>query len=333
VRGAGAGDPGAAPVRELSRRSWLIIAASAVVVAFLVSFVIWPAWGYHLDWTGLGASRSPVKSPKALFDYYPSKTLWDWMQLLVVPVVLAGAALWFNAMAKRRDETIAEDRQQAAVLDAYLATMTTLLIDKGLKGSAMESAPRAVARAQTLTVVERLNGQRKGSVVRFLYESHLIDKDEPIVALRGADLRGADLRRAMLMGATLRGADLRRAMLIGAVLKEAALDGATLAEATLNTADLTGADLIGANLPGADLTTATLDGADLTGATLTAADLTGATLIGATLTRANLIRATLDGVDLARANLTAARGKTNEELEEQAARLTDATMPDGEKHW
>jgi len=321
-------------VRRPSRRVWLILGGLVAVLlgVILLWWVVLP-WAYRTEWTGLGAGRSPVKNPKAPFDFYPSKTLWDWMQLLVVPLVLAGAALWFNATAKGRDETIAEDRQQAAVLDAYLATMTTLLIDKGLKGSAMESAPRAVARAQTLTVVERLNGQRKGSVVRFLYESHLIDKDEPIVALHGADLRRADLRRAMLMGATLRGADLHRAMLIGAVLKEAALDGATLAEATLNTADLTGADLIGANLPGADLTTATLDGADLTGATLTAADLTGATLIGATLTRANLIRATLDGVDLARANLTAARGKTNEELEEQAARLTDATMPDGEKHW
>jgi len=307
MRGAGAGDPGAAPVRGLSRRSWLIIAASAtVVVLFLVSFVIWPAWGYHLDWTGLGASRSPVKSPKALFDYYPSKTLWDWMQLLVVPVVLAGAALWFNAMAKRRDETIAEDRQQAAVLDAYLATMTTLLIDKGLKGSVLESELRAVARAQTLTVVERLNKRRKGSVVRFLYESHLIDKDEPIVALSGADLRGADLRGAILMGATLRGADLRGADLRGAILNMAALDGANLADATLNTADLIETDLIGATLCRATLIVANLTGANLTGADLTGADLTGADLTGAT-------------------------GTTLKQLE-RAMDLRDATMPDDALH-
>ncbi len=314
----------------MSRRTWLVCAAVAVVAAaILVGLVL---WAYQWDWTGLGASRSPVKNPKAPFDYYPSKSLWDWMQLLVVPVVLAGAALWFNATQKRRDEVIAEDRQQATVLDAYLATMTTLLIDKGLKGSAMESEPRAVARAQTLTVVERLNGQRKGSIVRFLYESHLIDKDEPIVALSGADLSGADLRGAILMGATLRGADLRGAILIGATLKEAALDGATLPEATLNGAALDGADLIGVNLYAATLNGAALDGADLRGADLRGADLRGATLTGAILTRANLIRTILNGADLARANLTEARGKTNEELEEQAARLTDAIMPDGKTH-
>ncbi len=118
---------------RLSRRTWLILGGLAAIL--LGSILLWRIvlpWAYRTEWTGLGASRSPVKSPKALFDYYPAKTLWDWAQLLVVPVVLAGAALLFNVAEKRRDQKIADDRQQDVALDTYLATMTMLLLDKGL---------------------------------------------------------------------------------------------------------------------------------------------------------------------------------------------------------
>ena len=79
--------------------------------------------------------------------------------------------------------------------------------------------------------------------------------------LRGANLRGADLRRANLSGADLSGANLRRADLSGADLS-----GANLRRADLRGADLYGANLRGANLRGADLRRANLRGADLYGA-------------------------------------------------------------------
>jgi uncharacterized protein YjbI with pentapeptide repeats len=54
----------------------------------------------------------------------------------------------------------------------------------------------SVARARTLTVLPRLEGDRKARVVQFLYESGLIAKNRPIVAMSGADLSGANLREA-----------------------------------------------------------------------------------------------------------------------------------------
>ena len=71
--------------------------------------------------------------------------------------------------------------------------------------------------------------------------------------LIGADLIGADLRRANLSGADLSGADLSGANLIGADLIDANLSGA----------NLSGADLIDANLSGANLRRANLSGANL----------------------------------------------------------------------
>ena len=91
--------------------------------------------------------------------------------------------------------------------------------------------------------------------------------------LRGADLRYAVLGYADLSEAILRYADLRYADLRGAVLGYANLRGANLSNANLRDANLRGANLSNANLRGADLR-----GADLRGANLRGADLRGANL-------------------------------------------------------
>ena len=96
--------------------------------------------------------------------------------------------------------------------------------------------------------------------------------------LSGADLSGADLRRANLSGADLSDADLRRAN-----LRRVDLSGADLRRANLSGANLSDADLRRANLSGADLS-----GADLRRANLSDADLRRANLSDADLRRANL---------------------------------------------
>ena len=72
------------------------------------------------------------------------------------------------------------------------------------------------------------------------------------LAVKLANLYGANLSRADLSGADLSGANLYGANLYGANLSRADLYGANLSRA-----DLSGADLSGANLSGADLSGAT----------------------------------------------------------------------------
>ena len=109
----------------------------------------------------------------------------------------------------------------------------------------------------------------------------------------GANLSGADLRKANLSMEDLRGADLRKANLSGADLRKANLRGA----------NLSGADLSWANLRGANLSGATLSEADFRGANLSEADFSGADLCWANLRGANLRRACLSVADLRRADL------------------------------
>jgi hypothetical protein len=145
-------------------------------------------------------------------------TLWDWIKLLIVPAVIAGGGLWFNRQQRERELEIAEHRTQDEGLQAYLDVMSQLLTDekRPLRRAQIGDSLSSVARARTVTVLPRLDGERKARVVQFLYESGLIAKRRPVLNLHGADVTEAalilaELRRANLRGANLRGADLESA--------------------------------------------------------------------------------------------------------------------------
>ena len=90
------------------------------------------------------------------------KTLWDWMQLLIVPALLAGFAYWFTGQRERLARDIEESRAREATLQDYFDRMTELMLDKGLCSSEPRPEVRVIARARTLTVLRRLDGERKG---------------------------------------------------------------------------------------------------------------------------------------------------------------------------
>ena len=229
---------------------------------------------------------------------FTGKTLWDWLGLLAslaIPVVVAFGTLWFttqqgkvsDAANERQHETelqIATDNQREAALQSYIDKISELLLEKKLRESGENDEVQTLARVRTLTVLPRLDGRRKASVVQFLYESGLIHKDKKII-----DLKGADLKEAYVVGATLVGADLSAANLYRATLSFTNLSGANLSRAYMVGANLSFTNLSGANLSrafmeGAWLRSADLDGADLGGAKVTdkqlaeAASLKGATM-------------------------------------------------------
>jgi len=252
-----------------------------------------------------------IAVPAVLFvinRFFVHRPLWDWLELLIVPAVLAGGGLWFNAQQRDREQRIANERAQDEALQAYLVGMSELLTDKEQPLHRTRPGDRlsAVARAWTLTVLPRLNSDRKARVVQFLYESGLIVKDAPVLNLFEADLRKANLRFANLRGAYLLGVDLRGA----------SLRNANLSDANLNIADLRGANLFQASLSSANLFRASLSSANLLLATLSSADLR---------------KTDLRGAYLQGANLSNVRGVTMEQLE-QAEDLEGATMPNGQKY-
>src|SRR5260370_24542111 len=138
---------------------------------------------------------------------------------------------------KEVEQEVATDNQRETLLQAYIDKMSELLVEKQLHKSAPEDELREIARVRTLTVLSRLDGPRKRSVLQFLHEASLIDKDKHIIDLHGADLRGATLSGVTLFAADLGGVDLS-----GATLFAADLGGADLGEANLFPADLSEAN-------------------------------------------------------------------------------------------
>ncbi len=177
----------------------------------------------------------------------------------------------------------------------------------------MNSAVRDVAHGWTVTVLPRLNGQRKGVVLQFLHGANLLRKDNPIIGLGDADLRGVSLS-AWLEDIYLNGADMKNANLEGCYFWGADLSATYLENANLQNANLGKVNLENAWLEGANLKTFSLSG-NLKGAHLIRADLTGTDL---------------DAVDLNGADLRGAK-VTSQQLA-QALSLKGAIMPDGSKH-
>jgi len=292
------------------------------LIAFVIALVVLVILGgylLHWDWTGFNGN---IKS---------GKTLWDWLQLLFIPVVLAVAGFWFNHRERKAEELrtdneqkaaelrvkaereierqraktesdIAEDNQREAALQEYIDKMSELLLHEKLRESKPEDEVRTIARVLTLTVVRRCDAERKGSVLLFLHESSLIDKDKRII-----DLSGADLSKTNLSHANLRGADLR-----GAILRGATLGGANLSEANLSKADLWGADFNGALGGFIDLST-------IGGAKFLVID-----------SYDSGIQANLRGANLSEAILYGSNA-TTEQLA-QTKSLKGTTMPDGSIH-
>ncbi|MGE5463688.1 MAG: pentapeptide repeat-containing protein [Syntrophothermus sp.] len=305
-----------------------------------------PAW----EWSGPG---------KAALASLQTKTFWDWIDLLLLPIVLVAGAYVLTRSQRslerqRADENasmereIASDRQKEEALQAYFDRMSELLLKDKLSKFSPEEV-RNVARIRTLSVLRGLDSHRKGLVLLFLKDSGLIDREAVIdlcgadlsetfvpfaslgkinlseANLKGADLQGAGLAKSYLSGTNLKGANLVGANLAGADLFEADLSGADLSHAKLNGARLNGANLRGcrlneANLSDADLSSVNLSVGGLIGANLRGAKLGGARLAGADLSEADLSQADLSGTQLSKSDL------------EKAKSLEGATLPDGTKH-
>jgi uncharacterized protein YjbI with pentapeptide repeats len=325
------GYDGARNVRDEERRvkagsgtSWLV---GITLLAFVGGLIIYS----YADWSG------------AQYFGIADKKFWDYLELLIVPAALAFGVYWLNRRQTERDQqaedaqheralAVESQRAQDEALQAYLNQMSDLMLKYDLRKAKADNEVRTLARARTLTVLEALDASRKTSVVRFLGEANLIQKEDkkeganeehetsrPVISLRGADLRGANLSSSLnLCGAELSFANLRGVYMSWIYVSGVYLRGGV----PLSVSDLREVDLrevewerVGRRLVGPILADAILYFADLSQANLRGAGLSGAVLRGANLS----------GADLSMASVT-------QEQLDQVMSLSGATMPNGQKY-
>src|SRR5215204_1529067 len=122
-----------------------------IAVAATTLIVLLAIGGASLGWTG-----------------FQGKTVWDFLQLLIVPLMLVAIGLVFSLQQDARQQRVedqraaaerelAEQRAQDEALQAYLDQMSGLLLERDLRASEEDSEVRTLARARTLTVLERLD--------------------------------------------------------------------------------------------------------------------------------------------------------------------------------
>ena len=205
---------------------WMLFIAGLPFLLFVGLMVIlgvrqkskWPAWtGFH------------------------GKTLWDFMNLLVVPIMLGSMALAYGTYDSARQYAIESQREEAQqaiednrineeILQTYFDDISDLILNYGLNaenlaGKELDGFNEAqiLARARTLATVSVLDGKRNGLLLRFLLETDLftllqnerlaIDLQEAI--LTEYDLSGASFNKSNFKDAVLIRTNFRQAYMLG----------------------------------------------------------------------------------------------------------------------
>jgi uncharacterized protein YjbI with pentapeptide repeats len=178
-------------------------------------------------------------------------------------LIAQGVNAHLTRTTQENQQVLDQESRQNSELQSYLGTVGEL-------PSETDPAADTSAQAQTLTVLPDLDPHQKRTVMQFLYQADLINKDNPRIRLFYADLSDADLKgtdsqenRFVLDNANLRGANLA----------DADLDYISMEGANMRYTHLVGTDLSNANLSNVDLGRAYFDNVDLSGANLNGTDL------------------------------------------------------------
>lgn len=234
-----------------------VLAVGLIVGVPAVTGRQWPSW------TGLNG-----------------KTVWDFAQLIIVPLSLALIAYLLSSKQRledreiaraqreqdlkiaderrRNDLQIAMNREREDALQAYLTAMTALLLDHDLK----DQKVAVIAQARTITLLPRMDPSRKATVLRFLAGANLISAQHPVVSLGGADFSGMDGGPLSLMGVSLENANLSGSKLAYSSIRDSNLRYANLSGVDLSDADLVGSDFCASFLSNTDFSRSILVGAD-----------------------------------------------------------------------
>src|SRR5258708_12382462 len=94
------------------RSWWQIWMVVGIILVGVIAVRYWLRW----DWTG-----------------FQSKSLWDWLSLLVVPVVVAWGAVWLSSQQGKVNDAENKDNQRDIALREYIGRMSDLLLDRKLR--------------------------------------------------------------------------------------------------------------------------------------------------------------------------------------------------------
>ena len=240
--------------RKTNIRNYIFWGALGIIVIFLLMliFFVLMYMGNLYDWIGTTEFNGPTSlGPNQ--PYERGKTLWDFLELIIIPISLIFITHMIGRVAHANEEKRERQLSQDTALHAYLDYMSDLLIERG-SGSFSHNS-HFLAKVRTHLALRMFDGNYKAIVISFLQDAGLIDHREPIIDLKDANLRGIVLSSSTLKNISLSGADLSDATFsasnfVNVNLHQAKLTNANLSGVFLSDTLLTHTDLEGANFEG-----------------------------------------------------------------------------------
>ncbi len=149
------------PQWQKIKQHWVAIAVVAivlvVVIALIIAIILFNGTGFNgynkvtITSTIRGTNAGTVTRTE---EYQPGKALWDWMQLLIIPVVLAIGGFWLNRIQNDREKE-ATKRQQQAERDAEIRQK-----DKE-KQQEKRAEQKALLRKLYLNIIQAYNAAKR----------------------------------------------------------------------------------------------------------------------------------------------------------------------------
>src|SRR6266436_10176396 len=106
--------------RQQIKKHRVAIRVIVIVLEVVITLII---AGYWFDWTGFNGynkvtiahtiSGTNAGTVIRTEEYQPGKGLWDWLQLLIIPAVLAVAGYIINLTISRGEQAATEQRAQS----------------------------------------------------------------------------------------------------------------------------------------------------------------------------------------------------------------------------
>jgi hypothetical protein len=192
----------------MPRRGWQRtgIVAAALGLALMVAVALGVPWS-EWDWKALIGWRALVDyiNPKGATGRRDVVQVYALIVAGVIASITAAVGLLNLRLTRKNLEQQREleaQRAKGTALQAYYKQIGNLITEDDLRNTQRQEI-RELARGQTLTVLQEVDGKDKASLLTFLHGAGLIRAENPAVSLSGADLRGAKLQRANLQDAAV----------------------------------------------------------------------------------------------------------------------------------
>jgi uncharacterized protein YjbI with pentapeptide repeats len=268
----------------------LIILISTLILFLFLAIPGLPNWSTLPEWMGLREKKS-----------------WDLAQICIIPIVLAVGAIIFSLYQHQTEMQIETERQRGTAFQSYIDRIKEIILEMHSMETGTDEITDEIfdeisekledlgeiGAAYTKVTLQQLDGKRKGMLLEFLYNSHLLGWFDVILGEQflqiiylgeSADFNGVIINTPALRGVNLGFTNLSNSNFIGLDLCKAHLLGSNFSNSKFIGVNFFGADLGGANfqnvkwgignlLEQADLRSANLRNADMRKANLDKANL------------------------------------------------------------